>query len=278
MEHDIHFPKYSVLMSVYYKENPKYLDISIDSMLKQTVKANEFIIIEDGELTKELTEVINKYVTQYPKLFKIIKNKKNIGLGPSLNKGVIASTNELIARMDSDDYSSPNRCEEELKVFINDPELAMVGTFEAEFINDINNVVSIHKVPETNDQIEKFMRRRCALLHPTVMYKKSAVLKSGNYHSVPLYEDYDLFLRMVLECKVKVYNIQKNLYFIRTSADFYKRRGGLKYAKTVLKFKWNMHSKGYMSMNDFFISGIGQAVVCVLPNFVRKFIYLKLLR
>ena len=110
------------------------------------------------------------------------------------------------------------------------------------------------------------------------MYKKGAVIRSGNYHSVPLYEDYDLFARMVLEYNVRSYNIQENLYYIRTSEDFFKRRGGLKYAKTVLNFKWKQHKKGYMSLADFCISGLGQAFVCVLPNSLRKVIYLKLLR
>ena len=138
--------------------------------------------------------------------------------------------------------------------------------------------VSVHRVPETHDEITKFMRRRCAILHPTVMYKKSAVIRSGNYHSVPLYEDYDLFARMVLEYNVRSYNIQENLYYIRTSEEFFKRRGGLKYARTVLNFKWNQHKKGYMSLTDFCISGLGQAFVCVLPNTLRKAVYLKLLR
>ncbi|MFR2166550.1 MAG: hypothetical protein ACLS5W_01395 [Coprococcus sp.] len=119
----------------------------------------------------------------------------------------------------------------------------MVGSFEAEFIGEKDNIVSVHRVPETHNEITKFMRRRCAILHPTVMYKKSAVIRSGNYHSVPLYEDYDLFARMVLEYNVRSYNIQENLYYIRTSEDFFKRRGGLKYARTVLNFKWNQHKK-----------------------------------
>lgn len=272
------FPKYSVLMSVYNKEKPEYLKISIESMLAQTIKPSEFIIVEDGPLTPQLYSVISGFVQQNSKLFKIIKNDNNLGLGPSLNKGILAAKNEYIARMDSDDYSVPNRCEKELKIFQNDINIGIVGTFEAEYIDTIKNVVSVHKVPETNSEIKKFMRRRCAILHPTVMYKKSEVIRSGNYHSVPLYEDYDLFSRMVLEYGVKSYNIQENLYYIRTSLDFYKRRGGVKYAKTVLDFKWNQHKKGYMSTQDFIISGIGQAVVCVLPNFLRKIIYLKLLR
>lgn len=278
MKKETRYEKYTVLMSVYYKENPNYLTKSIDSMLNQTIKPDEFIIVKDGKLTPELDEIIYYYQTKYPSLFKILRNKTNVGLGLSLNKGIKESKNELIARMDSDDYSVPSRCEKELKCFSKDPTLGMVGTFEVEFIGKVNNVVSVHKVPESMEEISKFMHRRCAVLHPTVMYKKKAVIESGNYHNVPLYEDYDLFSRMVLENKVKTYNIQENLYYIRTSPDFYKRRGGAKYARTVLKFKWRQHKQGYMTWSDFIVSGLGQAVVCLMPNRIRERIYNSFLR
>lgn len=270
--------KYTVLMSVYYKEKPEYLSLSIESMLNQTVKPDEFIIVKDGPLTTELDEVINNFVTAYPKTFNIIVNETNLGLGPALAKGIENSKNELIARMDSDDYVVSTRCERQLEKFREDPNLGMVGSYEAEFVDDIDNVISIHRVPSENDEIERFMHRRCSVLHPTVMYKKSAVLKSGNYQSVLLYEDYDLFARMVLEYHIKSYNIPEPLYYIRTSEDFFKRRGGIKYAKTVLKFKWGQYRKGYMSLMDFCISGLGQAFVCVLPNSLRKIFYMKFLR
>lgn len=270
--------KYTVLMSVYYKEKPEYLSLSIESMLNQTVKPDEFIIVKDGPLTTELDEVINNFVTAYPKTFNIIVNETNLGLGPALAKGIENSKNELIARMDSDDYVVSTRCERQLEKFREDPKLEMVGSHEAEFVDDIDNVISIHRVPSENDEIERFMHRRCSVLHPTVMYKKSAVLKSGNYQPVLLYEDYDLFARMVLEYHIKSYNIPEPLYYIRTSEDFFKRRGGIKYAKTVLKFKWGQYRKGYMSLMDFCISGLGQAFVCVLPNSLRKSFYMKFLR
>lgn len=270
--------KYTVLMSVYYKEKPEYLSLSIESMLNQTVKPDEFIIVKDGPLTTELDEVINNFVTAYPKTFNIIVNETNLGLGPALAKGIENSKNELIARMDSDDYVVSTRCERQLEKFREDSKLGMVGSYEAEFVDDIDNVISIHRVPSENDEIERFMHRRCSVLHPTVMYKKSAVLKSGNYQSVLLYEDYDLFARMVLEYHIKSYNIPEPLYYIRTSEDFFKRRGGIKYAKTVLKFKWGQYRKGYMSLMDFCISGLGQAFVCVLPNSLRKIFYMKFLR
>lgn len=270
--------KYTVLMSVYYKEKPEYLSLSIESMLNQTVKPDEFIIVKDGPLTTELDEVINNFVTAYPKMFNIIVNETNLGLGPALAKGIENSKNELIARMDSDDYVVSTRCEKQLEKFREDPKLGMVGSYEAEFVDTVDNVISIHRVPSENDEIERFMHRRCSVLHPTVMYKKSAVLKSGNYQSVLLYEDYDLFARMVLEYHIKSYNIPEPLYYIRTSEDFFKRRGGIKYAKTVLKFKWGQYRKGYMSSMDFCISGLGQAFVCVLPNSLRKSFYMKFLR
>lgn len=270
--------KYSVLMSVYYKERPDYLRESIDSMLKQTIFPNEFIIIKDGPLTEELDSVINHYISNHPGLFTIICNGKNLGLGPSLAKGVLASKNEYIARMDSDDYSSPDRCEKLLNLLEDDQSLGIVGCYESEFIDTVNNVVSIHRVPETNEAIKRFMRRRCAILHPTVIYKQSEVLRSGNYHDVHMYEDYDLFARMVLEHNVKSYNLQESLYYIRVSDDFFKRRGGTKYAKTVLKFKWNMLKKGYMTPMDFCISGVGQAIISVAPNTIRTVFYNKFLR
>ncbi len=270
--------KYTVLMSVYSQEKPEYLSLSIQSMLDQTVKPDEFIIVKDGPLTEELDTVIAGFVRNNTGLFNIISNEKNLGLGLALAKGIEASKNELIARMDSDDYAVKDRCEKQIIEFEKDADLEMVGSYEAEFIDDIHRVISIHKVPQSHDEIVEFMRRRCAILHPTVMYKKSAVIRSGNYHSVILYEDYDLFARMILEHKVKSYNIQEPLYYIRTSEDFFKRRGGLKYAKTVLGFKWNMLKKGYMSLTDFCISGFGQALVCVLPNSVRREFYMKFLR
>ena len=273
--------KYSVLMSVYFKEQPVFLNAAIQSMVDQTIKPDQFIIVKDGPLTPELDQVIDEYDSKYPGLFTIIANKTNLGLGPALRKGVLESRNELIARMDSDDFCVSDRVEKQLKIFAKHPEIGMVGSFEAEFINDISNVVAIHKVPENSKAIKQFMRRRCAVLHPTVIFKKSAVIAAGNYQETSVYavyEDYDLFARMIFDADIKCFNIQECLYYIRTSEDFYERRGGFKYAKTVLRFKWHLFRKKNMSLADFCISGIGQAAVCILPNKLRKIFYMTFLR
>jgi glycosyltransferase involved in cell wall biosynthesis len=264
-------------MSVYYKERPEWLKMSINSMLDQTIKADEFLIIKDGPLTDELDKVLDEYKIQYPELFNIIALDNNVGLGPALSCGIRLCRNELVARMDSDDYSDPQRCEKQLSVLQNDPTLDVVGCFENEFEDNIDNVMSIHTVPTTNEEINYYMRRRCALLHPTVIYKRSAVLSCGNYHNLYLYEDYDLFFRMV-QNGARCFNIQEGLYYMRINENFFKRRGGWSYMKTVMNFKFKQYKKGYMSWKDYAISAGSQSVVCLLPNKLRKWVYLKILR
>lgn len=272
------YKSYSVLMSVYYKEKADNLRISIESMLDQTVPPEEFILVLDGPLTNELEKIVDDFYKENKDLFTIVRLEENRGLGPALAEGIKIARNELIARMDSDDYVVKDRCEKQLPFFDKDPELGIVGSNGVEFIGDISNVTGVHNVPEKNEQIYKFMKRRCAVIHPTVIYKKSAVLKSGNYKKLDLYEDYDLFSRMIFDKHIKAYNVQENLYYIRTSKDFFERRGGLKYALTALKFKFAMLKKGYMGIHDFIISGIGQFIICIIPNKLRTIFYNNFLR
>ncbi|HBC30961.1 MAG TPA: hypothetical protein DC024_06925 [Clostridiales bacterium] len=268
---------YSVLMSVYKKEKPEYLKLSIESMLNQTMAPSEFVLVEDGPLPDNLKYVVGNFEKKYPNIFHIVPLAKNVGLGSALAIGIQKCKYELIARMDSDDYSAPKRCEEELRCFKAQPALDIVGCFEAEFQNDINNIISIHKVPEKSYEINAFMRRRCALLHPTVIYKKSSVLSCGNYHNVPFFEDYDLFIRM-LKNHAEAYNIQKPLYFMRVNNEFFKRRGGISYLKIALQFKSKQYKNGYYSLKDYIISAGGQTVVCLLPNSLRIKFYKYFLR
>lgn len=269
--------KYSVLMSVYYKEKPEWLDYAIKSMLNQTVFPDEFVLVEDGPLTKELDDIIEKYVTKYPRLFNIVKISKNGGLGPALQRGIEECKNEFIARMDSDDYSVPTRIEKQFEVFENNPKLGLVGTNVDEFNGTIENVSCSVVLPEQHDEIYKFSKRRCPFRHPSLLYKKNEVLKAGNYRKFYLCEDYDLYVRM-LRSGCVCYNIQEVLVYMRIGEDFYKRRGGWKYMKTILKFKNEQLKIGYFSFFDYLRSTIPHIIVCLLPNTFRDWIYRNLLR
>ncbi len=271
------FPPYSVLMSVYYKENPEWLRISIDSMLNQTVFPSEFVLVEDGPLTEELNKVVAAFQKKYKNLFKVIKLKENQGLGPALKIGIESCSNEYIARMDSDDYSVSDRIEKQLKKIMEDPELGLVGSNVAEFEGQIENIISLVVLPETQARIYKFSKRRCPFRHPSLLYKKSCVLKAGNYREFYLCEDYDLYVRM-LSTGCKCYNIQEVLVYMRIGQDFYKRRGGYKYMKSILKFKNLQLKNGYFSIGDYMRSTIPHVIVCLMPNKLRDFVYRNLLR
>ena len=273
----MNYPEYSVLMSVYYKEKPEWFENSINSMLNQTIKPSEFVIVEDGPLTSELDDVVNKKTLEFPKLFKIVKIEKNGGLGPALKLGVENCSNEYIARMDSDDYCVPERVEKELAMFIKNPDLGMIGTNVIEFIEDINNQISRVVLPENNEEIIEFSKQRNPFRHPSIMFKKSEILKAGNYRAYYLFEDYDMWLRM-LRADCKCYNLQDFLTYMRINDDFYKRRGGIKYLKSIYKFKKEQFSIGYINYREYLRTFIPHAIVCLLPNFMRDYIYRNYLR
>lgn len=264
-------------MSVYYKENPKWLKYSLDSMMNQTVKCDEFVLVEDGRLTDELNDIIEEYEKKYPGLFKVIKLKNNLGLGPALRIGVENCKNEYIARMDSDDYSISTRIEKQFEIFEKDLSLGLVGSNVEEFKESIENVICHVVLPEKQNEIYKFSKRRCPFRHPSLLYKKSEVLKANNYREFFLCEDYDLYVRM-LSAGCKCYNVQEPLVFMRISDDFYKRRGGHKYFKSIKKFKKEQLKNGYFTKLEYLKSIIPHAIVCYMPNFMRELVYKKFLR
>lgn len=264
---------YSVLMSVYVKEKPEYLQKSMDSMFSQTVPPDDFVLVCDGPLTQELDSVINQKKQQYPDTLQIVRLKENVGLGNALKEGIGHCKNELVARMDSDDICRLSRCELQLAEFEKDPKLDIIsGTIE-EFTESTSKIVGVRTLPCTYREICKFSQKRNPFNHPATMFKKKAVIKAGNYsEKYPLFEDYYLWVRMLQNgCQAK--NIKEPLLYMRTSKNMYMRRGGKAYAKDMLRFHTWMRGTGWASWEDYLTGAVWHAFVCVLPNMVRKAIY-----
>lgn len=262
--------KYSVLMSVYCKEKPEYFKMSVDSMLKQTISPDEIVIVEDGPLTKELYDVIDNYQKKYPAVFTIVKLEKNSGLGAALNEGLKKCRNELVARMDTDDISCPERCEKQLIKFENTPNLDMLGTQIKEFIDSPENTVSARIVPITHEDILVFARRRSPFNHPTVMYKKSKVLELGGYKEFGRKEDLDLFISMVNENSYAA-NLDEALLLYRSNADNFKRRRTWINCSEYIKIMWSFYRKGYSGVFDIIYVICGQLAMYFIPScFLKK--------
>lgn len=264
-------------MSVYIKENPVFLKESIESILNQTYKADQFILIKDGPLTTELDFLISQYEQNYPDLFTIVNLDVNIGLGAALNIGIRKSRNELVARMDSDDISMPERCLEEVRQFERDNTLAIVGTYIDEFSSNRDIVISSRYVPVKHDDIVRFCKRRSPFNHPTVMYKKSAVIGCGGYPATKRAEDFMLFSEM-LNSGCKAMNIPKKLLLYRTNQENFKRRKNKETCIGNANVIYQNYKKGYSSFFDFLLVAAFQAMIFLLPVTVIKYITINFLR
>lgn len=261
--------KYSVLMSVYYKDTPSELRQSIDSMLNQTVACDQFVLVEDGPIGKELSDVIESYKNEHETLFTVMKLKENSGLGKALDAGLEACTNELVARMDADDISLPTRCEKLLNLYEDNPKLSLAGTNIDEFYDDPENIVSSRVVPSDYESICKFMRRRSPFNHPTVMFKKSEVIRCGGYGRMRRKQDLDLFARMInMNCYAL--NINESLLLFRSNEGNYKRRKSWEYCKSYIEVEHENYRRGYCSLWDLTVVTIGQVVMHIAPMGVMK--------
>ena len=267
----------SVLMSIYIKEKPEYVDTCFKSLLNQTVKADEWVVVEDGPLSDEMYDLLDSYQRAYPGLIKRIPLKTNQGLGLALRAGVPKCRNELIARMDTDDIAREDRFELQLREFELNPELDICGSHIIEFEGTVDNVLSKRIVPISHQDIVAYQKKRSAFNHMTVMYKKSAVLKAGNYEHCPLMEDDMLWVRMIQSGAI-CSNIDDFLVFARTGTAMIERRGGWAYFKKYVSAKKRIKATGFISTFDYLISVIPQFIVSLLPKKIRLFVFLKLLR
>jgi glycosyltransferase involved in cell wall biosynthesis len=268
--------EFSVLMSVYIKEKPWNLDQALKSVINQTIAPNEIILVEDGPLTLELKDIIDRYKKNKID-FNIIKLQKNLGLGRALEIGLTKCKYEIVARMDSDDICIRNRFEKELKYFSDDYNYDVVGSNIYEFEDDISNIVSIKKLSENNEEIIKYSKLRNPLNHPTVMFKKSSVIKAGSYKDFPGFEDYYLWGRMIRNDN-RFYNIQEPLLYFRRNSSTFCRRGGFTYLKSEYRLFFAFLEMGIVNRQQFIKSIVYRTIIRIIPNNLRSIIYSKFLR
>lgn len=269
--------KYSVLMLVYHGENPGDFREAIQSMLDQTVRTDDFVIVCDGPLTRELDAVLDTFTVRYPGLFQIVRLPRNMGVGLAGSAGLAVCRNDLIAKMDSDDISLPDRCEKQLARFAATPSLSLLGGAIEEFDNRTGEIVSVRSTPTDHAGIRKYARRRCPVNNVTAMYRKSAALAAGGYHDLRRAEDYDLYLRMLVR-GYRAENLPEILVKVRVDTDTHRRRASWPTLKCCAGIWWYAWRTGFSSLADLLICLAGQAFLVVCPGRVQQLLYRKFLR
>lgn len=269
---------YSVLMSVYGKENSVWFKKAAESMLNQTAPPDEFVLICDGPLTEELETAVEELDRSYPGMFQILRLKENVGLGEALRQGILLCRNELVARMDSDDIACPDRCRQQLELFQKIPELAFSSGTIAEFFDEREleypetTELRLRMLPQSHEEIVSYAKKRNPMNHMAVMLKKSAVLQAGNYQSAEGLEDYDLWSRM-LQLGFRAGNLKEILVWARIGNGMEQRRGGVKYAGRMARFQTSLLKRGFLSLPQYIVNCCIRIPVSLLPGRIRAVVY-----
>ena len=267
---------FSVSMCVYSGDNPDWFKTAVNSILNQTVKPSEVILVVDGPVGDELGAAISEFETL--SIVKCIRLKENMGHGVARRTGLENCKNNLVAIMDADDISMGDRFERQLALFEADKSLDVVGGNITEFIGDEANIVGRRTVPADDSAIKEYLKTRCPMNLMTVMFKKDSVEKAGGFIDWYCEEDYYLWVRMFL-CGMKFANCEDTLVNVRAGADMYARRGGIKYFKSEAKLQRYMLKKGIISKFIFLTNVSKRFVVQVLmPNRIRAFVFKKFAR
>lgn len=267
---------YSVLMAVYGKEKPEFFRQSIESMLAQTLPFSDFVLVCDGALSHELNEVISWAQEEMGEKLQIIRLKENKGLGKALRTGVPRCRCSVIARMDSDDISRPDRCERQFRIIERDGCDLVSGTLQ-EFVREPGDMDRLRVLPRTSEEILQYAKKRNPFNHPCVMFRKESVLRVGSYQDFPGFEDYYLWIRM-LRKGCKGYNVQEVILDMRTGNGMYDRRGGRDYLYWVLRFQRYLYCKNFITKKEYIQNCLVRTTVGAIPGGAREKFYHVFLR
>ncbi len=270
--------KFSVLMSVYSKEKAEYFDLSLKSILNQQIrKPDEFVLVCDGPLTENLDAVINKYQLAYPNVLKVYRTERNQGLGKALNYGLSQCTYDIVLRADSDDICVKNRFSIQVSFMEKHPEIAVCSSYIDEFETDWTKPEKKKELPLNNNELYEMAKFRNPINHMAAGFRKNIILEIGSYHHIPYIEDYELWVRTMIN-GYQLANINQVLVHARVGNGMVKRRGNKEYINS-----WKQLSK-YMLVNHminhslYIRNMIAVTTFVYMPGNIKEIVYKTLLR
>lgn len=266
---------FSLLMSTYAGDDPGYLrDAFVSSTAAQTRPPAEVILVQDGPVPEALAAEIAALIAGSTVPVRHLELPANLGLGPALDAGLATAAHEIVARMDADDVSVPERFERQVPVV--EAGADIVGSGLWEFGTSIDDVVGRRTPPTEPEEIRRVIRFRDPFNHPTVVYRRAAVLAAGGYSDMALLEDYLLFTRMVEGGAVPA-NIAEPLVYYRVGDGAYARRGGTELLRSELKLQRRFRQLGITTRTEYLRNVAVRGGYRLVPEGVRKVAYRRLL-
>ena len=240
---------FSLLQSVYKKDNPNFLSQSLQSIADNTVLPDSIVLIKDGNLPSELENVISEWQEKLP--LKVVGYEKNQGLAHALNYGLQFVETDLVARMDSDDIAYPDRFEKQLAQFESDESLQILGGGIEEFYIDSfgNENRKIRLYPKYSAKKSKSLYRGTPIAHPTVMMKTSLLKEFKYSENTKCNEDIDLWFRLLTAGYV-IRTLQEPIVHFRITDGTFNRRSVSKALDEYRIYLKNLHKFNGISKND----------------------------
>jgi len=262
---------FSLLISTYAGDSADFLRLAFESSVQQqSRRPDQVVLVQDGPVPEQLAESIADLMAHSPVPVEHVALEDNAGLGPALDRGLEACVHEIVARMDADDVSFPDRFERQVPLV--EAGAYIVGAGLLEFQSSVEDVVGRRTPPVDPDEIRRVIRFRDPFNHPTIVYRKAAVLAAGGYTDMALMEDYLLFTRMV-EAGARPANIADPLVYYRVGAGAYSRRGGRKLLRAELALQHRFHRLGITTRGEYLRNVIVRGGYRLVPERLRKIAY-----
>lgn len=233
------------MLPVFGGDRADFLEQAFRSSVdEQQLAPNQVVIVRDGPVGEDLARCLDHLRSTSPVPVTYVEIAENGGLGPALDAGLAASKHDIVARMDADDVSVPSRFAIQLPLIAS---ADIVGSGLLEFHDSIDRVVGRRVPPVGAEAIRGYARLHDPFNHPTVVYRRTAVLAAGGYGgTVPLMEDYWLFARMLAN-GARPANVAEPLVYYRVSSGAYQRRGGRDLLRAELRLQRGMRDAGITS-------------------------------
>lgn len=268
-----HIDPVAVLISVYRKDSPYLFDRALKSIYSQSYKGEiRIYLCIDGKIPEDIEEVVQKHLD---KLFLVVRNDTNLGLAKSLNHLLKNMQGEAFAfRMDSDDWSTPDRFEKQIAEMIKRPKVDILGGAIRE-VDEAHNEIRLIRFPKDPQKIRRFIAWRSPLAHPTVCFRKSAIERFKAYPETAVAQDWALWFKC-LQQEMQISNID-DVVLDLTMPESLARRRSLKRATTEFKILCK-GILGLYGLNWRLIYALLRFIFRLLPSRLVKIIYNSALR
>lgn len=262
---------FSLLLPVYAGDRPEYFLKAFSSTVDaQARPPAQVVIVQDGPVPEALSDAVRQAIasTAVPTVHEVIA--ENVGLAEALTRGLQLCDHDIVARMDADDISLPERFARQLPLI--ESGLDLIGTGMYEFLDDVGTIVGSREPRTDAAEIATFARFADPFSHPTVVYRRSAVERAGGYQPLGLMEDYWLFARMIAS-GAKVGNIAEPLVMYRVGDGAYARRGGLAQWRSEMAIQRAFRSIGFTTVGQYLRNVVVRGGYRFVPEALRKAAY-----